>query len=240
MHACDACRLRRAPLFTPFSADDLAFMRRFRDGEALLPAGRVLFHEGDRLDTFYTILSGQGARHKSLPNGGRQLVNFVFPGDMVGLAGSVTGAATASLTAASDMVLCRFRRGRLAELFATQPERAFALTWIAAVEEHFLGETIATLGQRNAAQRLAWALSKVYNRLAELGLEDAATGVPFPYRQADLADALGLSLVHTNKTLGRMRSFVQLSAGRLRVLNPPGLTALAMIEDPAPQRRPLL
>jgi hypothetical protein len=48
-----------------------------------------------------------------------------------------------------------------------------------------------------------------------------AQGVPFPYRQQDLADALGLSLVHTNKTLQslRQRQILSLSDHRLRFLD---------------------
>lgn len=240
MHPCQSCALRKTPLFMPFSADDLRFMMHFRDGEVELDSGSMLFHEGDALTSFYTVLSGQGARYKTLQNGDRQLVNFVFPGDLVGLAGTVTGETTASMLAVSNMRLCRFRKNRLPELFGRQPERAYALTWIAAVEEHFLGETIATLGQRNATQRLAWALLKVYQRLEIVGMADQDGSVPFPYRQGDLADALGLSLVHTNKTLAHLRPWARLANGRLSVTNRDALAKLAISNGDSPIQRPLL
>lgn len=240
MHICEICPLRPSPLFLPFTAEELRFMMDFREGTVNITAGHILFHEGDALDSFYTVLSGQGARYKTLVNGDRQLVNFVFPGDLVGLSGTVTGETTSTMQAASPMRLCRFRKDRLPELFAAQPDRAYALAWITAVEEHFLGETIATLGQRNASQRLAWALLKVYQRLSVLGLGDKEGTVPFPYRQRDLADALGLSMVHTNKMLAKMRPLARLAEGRLSVSDQQALADLAMVSGEKLSERPLL
>jgi len=240
MHICEHCQLRASALFMPFTPAELRFMMHFREGTVELERGGILFHEGDSLESFYTVHAGQGARYKTLENGDRQLVNFVFPGDMVGLAGTVTGATTATMQAASDMRLCRFRKARLPDLFTDQPDRAYAMAWIAAVEEHFLGETIATLGRRNAIQRMSWALLKVYQRLVAVGLRDEAGAVPFPYRQSDLADALGLSLVHTNKTLARLRPVVRLAEGRLSVNDQDALAEMAMISGDDLTPRPLL
>lgn len=240
MSICEHCHLRASSLFMPFTPAELRFMTHFREGGVELESGRILFHEGDALESFYTVLSGQGARYKTLENGDRQLVNFVFPGDLIGLAGSVTGATTSTMQAASDMHLCRFRKARLPDLFTHQPDRAYAMAWIAAVEEHFLGETIATLGRRNATQRLAWALLKVYQRLVAVGLDDEAGTVPFPYRQSDLADALGLSLVHTNKTLARLRPLARLVSGRLSVSDHKALADMAMVSGDDLTKRPLL
>jgi CRP/FNR family transcriptional regulator, anaerobic regulatory protein len=240
LHPCDICPLRARTMFSPMTDDELAFMREFREGEVLLQPGDTLFHEGDPLESFYTVLEGLGARYKTLENGARQLINFIFPGDVVGLSGSLTHEAGATAEAATPMRLCRFRRSRLADLFRTQPDRGYALTWISAVEEHFLGETIATLGRRDATERLAWALLRVDQRLDALGLRDPTGGVPFPYRQRDLADALGLSLVHTNKTLARLRPQARIDGGRLLIRDRVALALLAKAEHEAPRTRPLL
>jgi CRP/FNR family transcriptional regulator len=146
-----------------------------------------------------------------------------------------------SVEARTPMMLCVFDRGQLWNLFKSQPARAYDLTWIAAVEEHFLGETIATLGQRDAGQRLAWALLKIWQRLRAVGL-GRGDAVPLPFRQQDLADALGLSLVHTNKTLARFRSrqLCDWSEGELRVRDPQGLAELGLVDMEPPERRPIM
>jgi len=95
-------------------------------------------------------------------------------------------------------------------MFKSHPSRAYDLTWIAEVEEHFLGETLVALGQRSAGQRVAWALLRIHHRLRAVSLEKAGA-VPLAFRQQSLADALGLSLVHINETLMRLRE--QGSAG---------------------------
>jgi CRP/FNR family transcriptional regulator len=239
MHPCETCALRKHKLFTDFTPTDLEFMKEFRAGEVALRAGEVLFHEGDEHAFLYTAKEGQGARFKHLPNGERQLVNFIFPGDVVGLQGIVSGTAAATAIAASPMVLCRFNKRDLASLFRDNPDRAYALTWIAAMEEHFLGETIATLGQRSAVQRMAWALLKIHKRLSAVGL--APQGVAyFPFKQRDLADALGLSLVHTNKTLAKLRPYVCWVNDSLSIHEMKALAQIALADLETPQRRPLL
>ncbi|TQM94136.1 Crp/Fnr family transcriptional regulator [Roseinatronobacter monicus] len=239
MHPCETCALRKKELFSPFSESDLKFMKEFRTGDVTLQAGEILHNEGDENAFFYTAKEGQGAHFKHLANGDRQLVNFIFPGDVVGLQALLSGAAATTAIAASPMLLCRFHKHKLAALFRDNPERAYALTWISAVEQHFLGETIATLGQRSAAQRMAWALLKIHTRLSAVGL--APNGVAaFPFKQRDLADALGLSLVHTNKTLAKLRPYVTWDHGELHVFDKNVLADIALTDHEAPQRRPLL
>ncbi len=215
-------------------------MMMFRAGDVHVAPGVALYHEGDETEYFYTAREGQGVRVKHLPNGERQVVNFIFPGDVVGLQAMLSGAAANSAIAASPMVLCRFEKRKLHELYRNSPQRAYALTWIAAAEEHFLGETIATLGQRTALQRMAWALLKIYNRLSAVGLALPNGAVPFPFRQRDLADAMGLSLVHTNKTLARLRRFAIWEKGSLRLVDAPALAELALTDCALPPDRPLL
>ena len=214
-------------------------MRDFRVGEDRFERGDVIFSEGEALDFFYTARIGQGARYRHLPNGDRQLVNFIFPGDTIGLQGVLGAEAASTAIAASPMVLCKFKKSRLPDLFRGSPKRAYSLVWIAAVEEHFLGETITTLGQRDATERMAWALVRIFMRLKAVGLDKDDT-VAFPFRQGDLADALGLSLVHTNKTLARLRHLARWENGQLRVNDLEQLSEIAMIDYDSLPERPLL
>ena len=201
---CRNCPLRRFRLFVPFSDEEVAFMERFKTGELNVGPGTTILMEGSNSPQLYTVLSGMGVRYKTLENGQRQVINFLFPGDLVGLQAGVMGEMKHTVEATTEMMLCVFRREDLWLLFRSQPARAYDLTWLAAVEEHFLGETIASIGQRTATQRLAWALVRVYQRLRAVGIGRDGS-VPLPFRQQDLADALGLSLVHTNKVLARLR-----------------------------------
>lgn len=238
---CTHCPLRSFPVFTPFTEAEVVFQQSFKAGELTIKRGTTVLAEGSSSPQLYTVLAGQGVRYKTLENGRRQVLNFVFPGDFLGLQAGLMGEMKHSVEASTAMVLCVFDRAELWQLFRAQPSRAYDLTWIAAAEEHFLGETIATLGQRDAIQRLAWALLRIHERLEAVGLvQDGAGSMPF--RQQDLADALGLSLVHTNKTLSRLREreLCDWSDGRLRIMNMDAMARLGTTEREKPERRPLM
>lgn len=238
---CAQCPLRLMPLFVPFTSDELVFMRRFKQRETTFRRNEMVLFEGQRSPALYTVLSGMGTRSVLLKDGRRQVINFVFPGDFIGLQSGLMGEMKHSVTATSDMVLCTFDRARLWEIFQWQAERAYDLTWIAAVEEHFLGETIATLGQRDALERLCWAMLRIWRRLSAVGLLRDGT-VPLPFRQQDFAEALGLSLVHTNKTVAMIRrlGLAQWQAGRLTVPDTRQLAAAAGVADEYEEKRPIL
>ena len=229
------------PLFVPFSPSELAFMRRFKTGEQSFNRNETVLYEGTRSTTLFTVLSGLGTRSVLLEDGRRQVINFVFPGDFIGLQSSLMGEMKHTVTASTPMVLCTFDRHRLWEMFRDHAERAYDLTWIAAVEEHFLGETIATLGQRDATERLAWAFMRIWRRLSAVGLVRDGT-VPLPFRQQDLADALGLSWVHTNKTVARLkeRGLATWFAGRLSIPDMKAIALTAGVSDERAEIRPIL
>lgn len=147
--SCQKCPLRKQPLFVPFTDEDIAFMERFKTGELTVAAGTTILMEGSNSPQLYTVFSGLGVRYKTLENGQRQVINFLFPGDFAGLQAGVMGEMKHTVEATTEMMLCVFRREDLWLLFRSQPSRAYDLTWLAAVEEHFLGETIASIGQRS-------------------------------------------------------------------------------------------
>lgn len=239
--SCQGCPLRKKPLFVQMSDGDVAFMQDFKLRELHVAPGFTVIEEGETSPHLYTVLSGLGTRFKTLEDGRLQVVNFLMPGDFIGLQSGFMGKSRHSARAVTDMILCVFSRDRLWEMFRNEPERAFDLTWIAAVEEHLLGDTIATLGQRTAPERLAWALLRVWQRLDAIGLAQDGS-VPLPYRQQDFADALGLSLVHTNKTAARLRQAGVAIWGnrRLQVPDVRALMAVAGVDPERIERRPLM
>jgi CRP-like cAMP-binding protein len=238
---CINCPLRRRSLFTELTAEDVEFMQRFKVGEMVVDPGTPLLMEGSNSPQLYTALSGMGLRYKLLKDGRRQVVNFVMPGDFLGLQAGIMGEMGHSVEATSQMTLCVFDRSEFWNFFKANPNRAFDVTWLAAVEEYFLGETLVTVGQRTALSAVAWALIRFYQR--GLALELVRNGsMAFPFRQQDLADALGLSLVHTNKTLAKLRQLQMASWGekRLQIMDPAGLAKIAQVENTEPAPRPIM
>lgn len=238
---CNRCPLRKLDCFEDLPKDGLRAIERFKGGELHIEPKTPILSEGSSAAQVYTVQKGMGIRYKMLENGRRQVVSFVFPGDFLGLQAGVMGEMGHSVEASTNMILCVFDRSELWNFFKSDPALAFDLTWLAANEEHFLGSALATLGQRTARQRVCWAIHRIYMRGEALGLH-TDQGMPFPFRQQDLADSLGLSLVHTNKTLASLKEkqIAAWSDGVIRVRDIDALAEIAMIDDEPIYPRPLI
>lgn len=239
---CRNCPLRKLSGFKPMTADEVAFTARFKSGELRVDPGTTLLLEGSTAPQLFTAFRGMGLRSKTTRDGRRQVLNFVMPGDFIGLQAGLMGEMSHSVEAVTSMTLCVFNRADVWKLYREYPERAFDLTWLAAIEERFMGEALVAIGQRPALERVAWAFMHLFRRLKSLGLSTDGHSVPLPYRQQDLADAMGLSLVHTNKTIARLRErqLATWSNGTLRIPDPEALGKLADVAADAPGQRPLI
>ena len=188
---CNECPLRKLPIFDDMTESEVDFMSSFKQGEMEVDAGAAVLMEGARSPQLFTVLRGRGLRFKTLPDGRRQIINFVMPGDFLGLQAAVGGQMGHSVEAATPMTLCVFRRADIWELFQSHPSRAYDITWLGATEEHFLGETLASIGQRSAIERIAWGLVQIWERADNLG-DYRGRAVPIPGlwagRSADILD----------------------------------------------------
>jgi CRP/FNR family transcriptional regulator, anaerobic regulatory protein len=200
---CNLCPLRKRPAFREFTGEELHFVAKFKMAERRERVGTTLLREGENSPHLYTLLSGWAFRYKLLPDGRRQLLNFVLPGGFIGLQSAMLKEMQHSVEALTDVVLCVFPREGLPKLYQTQPGLAFDVTWLAAREENMLEEHLASAGRRNGVERVAYLILHLYNRLRGLGMAQASS-FELPATQQHIADLLGLSLVHTNKTLRRL------------------------------------
>jgi CRP-like cAMP-binding protein len=200
---CLQCPLRQQKGLRDFSEQELAFVRTLKTGEIHVKAGTSFLHQGARSNQLYTVLAGWAFRYKMLDDGRRQILNFALPADLVGLQGSLMKEMEHSVEALTDVSLCVFPREKVWALYSNVPSLAFDLTWLAARSEQLGDEHLLSVGQRTALERAAYVLLTLFVRAEEVGLTTGNT-IHFPFTQQHLADTLGMSLVHTNKTLKRL------------------------------------
>lgn len=239
--ACAECRLRATQAFTPVTPEQLAFIQSIRSGTIRVEAGRTIIPEHKSGDRLYTLYSGWAFRYKSLSDGRRQILNFLLPGDFIGLQEEFADGHGHGVDAVTDVSLCVYPVDKLWELFRTHPKLGYDITWLAAREEDMIDENLLTAGRRSAIERVAMLLIHLYRRAERVGL--AADGaVEFPFNQEHVADALGLSLVHTNKTLRRLHhlGLHQIKDGRLRLLNARALESIGDYSVKPLRRVPLI
>ena len=235
--SCDQCPLRLRKSLREFDVEELAFVKQFKVDELYIDPGISFLHQGARSDYLYTVLSGWAFRYKMLEDGRRQILNYALPADLIGLQGAVMAEMDHSVEALTPLTLCVLPRAKLWELYSKFPSLAFDITWLAAREEQLIDENLVNLGRRTALERTAYLLLHLFVRTEEAGLiEDSS--VQFPLTQQHVADTLGMSLVHTNKTLKRLTAtdVVSWKERRLRLLDRAGLEEIA--GDVGSQRRP--
>ena len=245
--SCKDCRLRLTGTFTAVKPDELAFIEAFRTGRSQASAGSTLIHEQRPNGKLFTLYSGWAFRYKTLSDGRRQILNFLLPGDLIGLQQEFADGAMHGIEAVTDVSLCVFKRDGLWDLFRSNPSLGYDVTWMSAREEAFVDDNLLTAGRRNATERIAMLLMHLYRRLDRIGLElkdpDGVGGtIEFPINQQHIADNLGLSLVHTNKTMRRLHKLGlhDITDGRLRLLNTRALERIADYYDRPPPKVPLL
>lgn len=117
---------------------------------------------------------------------------------------SLLSAAEHGIEALTDVELCVFPRKRIWDLFVRMPTLAYELAWLGSREECLIDDNLTSVGQRSAGEQIAALTISLYHRADALGLVSNRS-FAFPLSQQQLADALGLSLVHTSKTWSRLR-----------------------------------
>ncbi|GMB80840.1 Crp/Fnr family transcriptional regulator [Shinella zoogloeoides] len=224
---CQQCPLRSLPDFRDFSAKELDFVSQFKSGELSAERGATILVEGMHSAHLFTVLSGWAFRYKLLPDGRRQIMNYVLPGDLIGLQGSLMGELDHSVEALTSVTLCLFERSKLDRLFERHASLAYDLTWIAAQEERILDEHLLSVGRRTALERTAYLISFLHQRAHLSGMNGGKRVIPIT--QQHVADTLGLSLVHTNKTLRKLadRKLMRWQDRGCEILDPEGLLVLA-------------
>ena len=245
--ACSACALRKTENFAVIQTDELAFIEKYRVGTQAVEAGGTIIREHNPGGKLFTLYSGWAFRYKSLSDGRRQILNLLLPGDLIGLQQEFADGAMHGIEAVTDVTLCVFPRDGLWGLFRQYPSIGYDVTWLSAREEGFVDDNLVTAGRRNATERVAMLLMHLYRRLDRIGLARRDAGdqpafIEFPINQQHIADTLGLSLVHTNKTLRRLQKLGlhELKNGRLRLLNTKALERIADYYDKPLRRVPLL
>ena len=235
MSAAQAAGLRE------FSAEELIFVKTLKLDELKVDPGASFLAEGTRSEYLYTVLSGWAFRYKMLDDGRRQILNYALPADMLGLQGALMSEMEHSVEALTPLVLCVFPRSKLWDLYSRLPSLAFDVTWLAAREEQLIDEHLLSLGRRTALERTAYLLLHLFARAEESGLVKNGS-IQFPFTQQHLADTLGMSLVHTNKTLKRLfvTKAIRWKDRLFEIVDRAALAGIAGSEVPKPRPRPFI
>jgi len=159
---------------------------------------RELMTEGRDITETQLVIDGWAARVRQLADGRRQIMNFILPGDLIGLCDYDRPVASSTIVAITPVTVCT------APDRSVSPglDRAYAIS--RAMDEAHLMAQITRLGRLNAHERIADLLLELLERLSLVGLAAGGRFV-MPLTQEVVADALGLTSVHVNRMLQQAR-----------------------------------
>lgn len=193
-----------------------------------VPPRRPIISEGEKADYVHIMVEGWAARSKTLPDGSRQITAFLIPGDFCDLHVTILGEMDHDVVALSDAKVAYVPHQIMEDLPRDRPELGRALWWATLVDEAVLRSWISNIGRRDAYQRVGHLFCELHARLKLVGLvEDDRFELPLT--QEVIADALGLTPVHVNRTLQRLRraGLIELSTRSLTILDVPRLRTRA-------------
>jgi CRP-like cAMP-binding protein len=198
--------IRRLNALRPLSTEASASLEyAVLEGLQRAGAGEDLISEGDPLDSIRIVLSGWLCRHKTLEDGRRQIVNFIFPGETCDAYSFLLDVMDHSITTMTPVVYTEVKRARFESLVASDRSLAEAFWCETLLSNAIQREWAINLGRRVALERVAHLFCEIFERLRPVGMIDGNSCM-MPVTQMDLADATGLSVVHLNRTVQELRA----------------------------------
>jgi CRP/FNR family transcriptional regulator len=165
-----------------------------------LEAKEHVFCEGDPRIYIFQIMEGVVAVYKTLTDGRRQIIDFAYPGDLVGL--GLLGEHVLSAQATCDARVRCLSVAALERAAETDASLALKLYKSVCQELAATRSLLVTVGQRSAAERLAAFLLMLYRRDSN----KANSTIVLPMRRSDIADLLGLTIETVSRTLTKLRT----------------------------------
>lgn len=219
----------RLEVISRLSPDERAAIEALGRNHREVPPRRDVIREGECPHAVQLVLGGWGCRYKALPDGRRQIVGFIIPGDLCDLNVYILRQMDHSIGAITRMRIAEITREDMDTLAAEHPRATEALWREQLVTESIQREWTLNIGQRNAHERIAHLLVETFIRLQTAGLTDQER-CDLPLTQSDLADACGLTAIHVNRTLQELRreGLIELEQKRLRIPDLGGLMEVAM------------
>lgn len=207
-------------------------LERLEERERPLRRGATLLRENDPSQDLYILRKGSLMSSLLLDNGSRQILRFLFPGDMVASSSLIYREAAETITAISDCVVCPFDRALLAELIEAHPRLAALIMVYNQIERASLTDRLAALGRTPARARVAAVLLELRSRMRATDKSITDTFL-LGLTQEEIGDATGLTAVHVNRMLRQLEDdgLIRREGGRVTILNERALARAANFID---------
>ncbi len=186
------------------SSEELGIIDRISSRPRTLAAKQDLVNEGDRPTESCLMLSGFSARYNILGDGKRQITAVHVAGEFVDLHSLLLASMDHSVMALSDITVSMVPHDYLRELSATHPHFTRMLWLLTVTDAAMYRQWLVAAGRLSTPGQIAHFLCEMFIRLEVVGQTDGFS-FRLPMSQSELSDAMGLSVVHVNRTLQELR-----------------------------------
>jgi len=202
------------------------------------PAKCDLIREGDEPGPVFVFLEGWGCRYKIMPEGGRQILAFMAPGDFSDPHTNVLDEMDHTVATVTSALVATIPRARVEELIELSPAITRAFWLMQLVDLGVARSWIASIGRRGSIERVTHLMCELYFRAHASGLISNGE-CRMPHSQILIADALGLTPVHVNRVLRKLKEadLMRLDNGALVIDDIAQLSCIAGFDDTYLQRR---
>jgi CRP-like cAMP-binding protein len=169
-----------------------------------MPASRAIVRAGIDLEESSLLVDGFVCRYKDLADGQRQIMETHVPGDFLDLHGFLLKRLDHVVASLTPVRLAIVPHDALRRITENHPHLTRILWFSTLIDAAIHREKILSIGRRDAAGRIAHLLCETFVRLKLVGLAEGDS-YKLPLTQADLADATGLTSVHVNRMLRKLR-----------------------------------
>ena len=199
-HSCFAERLGD---YITLTESETTALTRLEERPRDLRRGTILLREHDPMAELFILQRGMAMSYVLLDDGSRQILRFLFPGDMLAVSALVYRDSPETIVAMTDLTVCPFDRTLMAGLLTEHPRLAAVIMVMNQMEKVALTDRLAALGRTSAKARIAALLIEMHNRLRS---RDQAIGNSFTLgvTQEEIGDATGLTAVHVNRMLRQL------------------------------------
>jgi CRP/FNR family transcriptional regulator len=197
--ACARCKVRNVSVCAALDVSELGALEALAE-DVHFAAKETITLQGEAAASVYNVVEGTVRLYKLLPDGRRQIVGFLLPGDFMGLALSDHYAFSAD--AVEPVAACRFSRGAFTTLTEEKPHLLRRLHGAAVHELALAQDHMVLLGRRTAEEKIATFLIGLRDRRRRLG--GSAVTIPLPMTRSDIADYLGLTIETVSRTISKL------------------------------------
>ncbi|MCY7399014.1 MAG: Crp/Fnr family transcriptional regulator [Sphingomonas bacterium] len=221
--------IERLSMFVTLGDEEREAIAAMMGKHRLFRANETLVREGSRPDRICMILSGVAFRYRYLANGRRQILGYLLPGELCDTQFVICNECDHNVGLLCDTEVAVISLSALMTTMVQFPKIERALLMMSLIDAAMMREWLLNVGQRDASQKLAHFFCEMSARFGALGHRDVERGVTIPLTQNEIADTIGLTVVHVNRVLQRFRreELLQWSRRHFDILDYPQLAHIA-------------